>query len=45
MYVLARFQLHILITFGVTALQSTTEQSICTASIGETNYRRVQKWL
>jgi len=36
-YLLTKFQLHILITYGVIALQSSNNRTIdCTASIGET---------
>ena len=36
-YDLAKFQPHMPITLGITAIQ--TEKSICTASIGKINYR------
>ena len=43
-YPLAKFQLHMAITVGVTALQSSNNRKInCTAR--KINYRRLQKWL
>ena len=44
MYVLAKFQLHMPVTFGVLALEvETTEKLIYTVSIGR--YRCLHKWL
>jgi len=44
MYVLAKFQLHMPVTFGVLALEvETTEKLIYTVSMGK--YRCLHKWL
>ena len=42
-HVLAKFQPHMLITLGITEIQ--TEKSICTANIGKINYRWLLKRL
>ena len=43
-YPLAKFQIHMPITLGVTTLQSSNNRkSICTASIGKIKYRCLQK--